>query len=397
MMIIDEINKKIDTFEDVFVSDVRDIINCKYPNGFSFYIPYGNIHDDTFIGINTDLANSEKIYTYIKVTNEQMFNEVSVFVQLKNLINQNVNFQEVSPFTETLKTIYKDNLDYSKTKLYFNCKGSIHSGKFTYKKYGTEFYATKAQILKGKYRESYSDNTIGIKPIEGVYCDSITGLSRDSNIPVHVKYKGDIFEISTYSYHYKPIPGSYTGEVIIDKNVPYYNGNLNAIKDDYTSRVYSKPECTIYYENGCEMETIHDISNYLFHNCSIQGLDCFIKKDGTIDLVDNHTTLYPIILLNHMVTKCPIPSYVKFGICEGHFDYSNMGIDSLIGCPDVVYGDFNCSKNNLKNLIGIPSKIYGVLNISYNPLTNLAVDNVEVDVYSGKINYQGTCIEKNYI
>lgn len=387
-MTIDEINKKINTFEDVFVSDVRDIINCKYPNGFSFYIPYGNIHDDTFIDINTDLANNEKIYTYIKVTNEQMFNKVSVFVQLKNLINQNVNFQEVLPFIETLKTIYQDNLHYSKTKLYFNCKGSIHSGKFTYRKYGTEFYATKSQILKGKYRESYSDNTIKVKPFGFQFCHRDSNVllkpyeisqndkyNPNKDIPLQVSYNNSLFRIATHTAKKYESDGKYVDAVA----------------------KYGGCESTIYFESNSDINLIQDISRYLCHCCSVQGFDCFIKKDGTVDLIDNHTTLYPRILLNHMITKTPIPQGIKFGICEGHFDYSNMGIDSLIGCPDVVYGDFNCSKNNLKNLIGIPSKIYGVLNISYNPLTNLAVDNVEVDVYSGKINYQGTCIEKNYI
>lgn len=399
MMTIDEINKKIDNFEEILVSDVRNILCANYPQSFSFYIAYGNIHDDIYININDEVVSSEKIYTYLKITNTQMFDNVSVFVQLKNLINKNVNFKEVLPFIERLKNIYKDNLDYSKIKLYFNIKGSIHSGKFTYKKYGTEFYATKSQILNGKYRESYSNGIIKVKPIEDVYCDIITGLNQDSKIPVHVTYGGCIFEISTYqdTFQYNSHLRPWMGKHIVDESVPYYNGILNPVKNGYTIRLYTRLECTIYFENGCDIKSIHDISYFLFYKCQIQGLDCFIKKDGTVDLIDNHKTIYPKIVLNHKVTKCPIPSYVKFGICEGHFDYSNMGTDNLIGCPDIVYGDFDCSKNNLKDLTGIPSEIYGKLNISYNPLTNSSVDNVEVDVHSGKINYRGTCIESNYI
>lgn len=396
-MTIEEINKKIDTFEDIFVSDVRDILYNKYPDGFSFYIAHGNI--DNFINLNNDVVSNEKIlytysnfkYTYIKVTNKQLFDNVSVYVQLKNLINRNINFQEVLPFIEKLKSIYKDNLDYSKTKLYFNCKGSIHSGKFTYMKYGTEFYTTKPQILKGKYRESYSDNIIDIKPIEGVYCDSITGLSRDNNIPVHVKYKGDIFEISTYSYQYKPIQGSYEGEWLIDEELPYYNGTLNVLKDDKTwhNNFYDN----IYYEIGCDTKSIRKISDYLSHCCTIEGAYCFIKKDGTVDLIDNHSSLYPKIRLNHKITKAPIPQGIKFGICEGHFDYSNMGVESLKGCPDVVFGDFNCSKNNLKNLTGLPSIIYGNLNLSDNSLLNDDLDTINSEIF-GNINIKNTQIIK---
>lgn len=57
---------------------------------------------------------------------------------------------------------------------------------------------------------------------------------------------------------------------------------------------------------------------------------------------------------------------IKFGIADGDFIISALGLTSLEGCPQEVTGTFNASNNKIENLIDGPKKVGKSYNVSGN-------------------------------
>lgn len=85
-----------------------------------------------------------------------------------------------------------------------------------------------------------------------------------------------------------------------------------------------------------------------------------IRINNIIDIHEN-------VKLNGSMYELP----VQFGIIEGDFDCSNLGLETLKGCPDIVEGCFKCTNNNLISLEYSPKKVNGEYHCNYNKLTNL--------------------------
>jgi len=62
---------------------------------------------------------------------------------------------------------------------------------------------------------------------------------------------------------------------------------------------------------------------------------------------------------------------VKFGYVRKHFNVSNSGLESLIGCPHTVEGKFKCNGNKLISLEGGPTTVFGAYICDQNPLQTL--------------------------
>lgn len=85
-----------------------------------------------------------------------------------------------------------------------------------------------------------------------------------------------------------------------------------------------------------------------------------IRANNIIDIHEN-------IKIKGQMYELP----VQFGIVEGNFDCSNLGLETLKGCPDIVEGYFKCSNNNLISLEYSPKKVNREFNCNYNKLSNL--------------------------
>ena len=62
---------------------------------------------------------------------------------------------------------------------------------------------------------------------------------------------------------------------------------------------------------------------------------------------------------------------VKFNNINGCFDCSDNQLESLEGCPEIIYGNFNCSHNQLESLKSCPKQIKGIFYCSHNQLKTL--------------------------
>jgi len=62
---------------------------------------------------------------------------------------------------------------------------------------------------------------------------------------------------------------------------------------------------------------------------------------------------------------------VKFGYVRKHFNVSNSGLKSLIGCPYTIEGKFKCNDNKLVALEGGPTNVFGAYICDKNPLQTL--------------------------
>ena len=99
------------------------------------------------------------------------------------------------------------------------------------------------------------------------------------------------------------------------------------------------------------------------------------KKTKRVDLYDS------ISFGDEKFTRFP----VNFGVVEGYFDCSYVGLVTLEGAPTEVSESFLCNNNHLKSLIGGPMKAKKY-NCSYNDLTNLDGGPEEVESFNCKYN-----------
>lgn len=127
---------------------------------------------------------------------------------------------------------------------------------------------------------------------------------------------------------------------------------------------------------------------------SLIGMMAFVNENGIIDVITDenaqlfgkekkHCTVLPI--------ADRLPEFIKFGIIEGDFYYTNTGwnsiknkqsgykggqiephkITTLVGCPEIVNGTFRCEKIGLTTLNGGPMKVSGDYLAKGNSLTTL--------------------------
>lgn len=75
---------------------------------------------------------------------------------------------------------------------------------------------------------------------------------------------------------------------------------------------------------------------------------------------------------------------INFGVIEGDFDCSELGLKSLKGAPIEVSGNFDCSWNKLTSLNGGPRLVFGNFSCVGNPLINLSRIPYEI---GGDLNY----------
>lgn len=65
------------------------------------------------------------------------------------------------------------------------------------------------------------------------------------------------------------------------------------------------------------------------------------------------------------------PEYIQFGKISGYFDISHNNLESLRGCPRIVFGFFSCAENNLESLSGAPEHVRGSFSCRSNRLKSL--------------------------
>lgn len=105
----------------------------------------------------------------------------------------------------------------------------------------------------------------------------------------------------------------------------------------------------------------------------------YTKKEDIEKWLDQMSINFYTIRMNNIIdvhenVKIKEKMYelpVQFGIVEGNFDCSNLGLETLKGCPDIVEGYFKCSNNNLISLEYSPKKVNREFNCNYNKLSNL--------------------------
>ena len=86
---------------------------------------------------------------------------------------------------------------------------------------------------------------------------------------------------------------------------------------------------------------------------------------------------------------------------NGNFDCSYNQLESLKGCPEIVYGDFVCSGNKLTSLKGNLKEVKGIFYCNNNEIKNIREQiikyGIKAEIYLtdvGKINFSEIKIEQ---
>ena len=90
-----------------------------------------------------------------------------------------------------------------------------------------------------------------------------------------------------------------------------------------------------------------------------------VNSDGIVDIIGNFRAGQEFFSSKSLLG-------IKFGKVEGQFNISNIGLDSLEGCPEEVTMSFVCERNNMETLEGGPSVVGGDYRCDYSKrLTSL--------------------------
>ncbi len=68
---------------------------------------------------------------------------------------------------------------------------------------------------------------------------------------------------------------------------------------------------------------------------------------------------------------------------ELEFNCENLGLTSLVGCPEFVAGSFNATNNNLTSLEGAPAHSFGYFDCTKNKITSLKNIHKQIKQLSG--------------
>ena len=93
----------------------------------------------------------------------------------------------------------------------------------------------------------------------------------------------------------------------------------------------------------------------------------WFNKEYTVDSEGFYSTKGDVIIENWKGKQLPI----KFKYVDGNFHCTQLGLETLEDCPEIVGGDFVCLTNNLTSLKGAPETVGGNFYCSDTNLTSL--------------------------